>query len=160
MTDNELNCDPNSICLKKERPLNHICQRLQALYFLVYFKLSHKLGKQNLTMMVYFIKFIHVTTIITLFGWTISNATKPPGKLSLAISLSLITLMLIAILTGSYLIHPTGFSTSTPWIKAAISLSTITLVLLVIQTFCRNKLPLALITLALLTLIIKDAVFK
>lgn len=92
------------------------------------------------------INFLHVTTITGLFGlctvaWL--NAIRTHWSLKtprqcLGVDYLLLSLMLIAGISGAILVTPKGFMLTTPWIQAAYKFLSLSFILLLTQVVLRN----------------------
>jgi len=109
------------------------------------------------------LKFVHVLCALGLLGLIVYGFIDPSKPLSRKIILGL---SVLALLTGTLLVHPKHFTFHTPWIQAAYSLLLVFVLMTLWISAQKNKLPLwvwrliYLVLIAILAIIIHDAVMK
>lgn len=111
-------------------------------------------------MLVYFIKFLHILTALSLMGVVLLGITNQKFHFLQKIFL---ILGFIAFISGSALVYPSHFTFHTPWIMAAyLLLGTFALITLLLKKIKNIKIATGLYILLffILTFVIHDAVLK
>jgi len=119
--------------------------------------------------LIFIIKFLHVLFAISLLGSIAYCIITPNSQQLRFLNKNIFLLSIVAIITGTLLVYPRGFTFHTPWIQAAYLLTIIFSFSILLLIYLENKYQvlnkrlrqvLYFLLMILLMLVVHDAVTK